>query len=373
MEPLIALSADFVEIRRQHVKQHGPFTLDVMVATSACPKCGESVAAQQLGIGTNAACGFKSLKELITTAEKLAENMAVSTAPPDCKSCGRRTKVREVQYHAYHSGLERFVVVQWKPKESLFGKPSVKLLSWDPFGPMLPLGELTSEQEQRLVQDAAFREAWAAFEIGDTQNAVGLVEEIMAAYAGDELLLRFVPLMLGRGYVRISQAIADDHSRRRPDDAEGHYWAGEVLFESIKYNVEPPSRLVEVRGSLERAVSLDSAHLPAALSLCNVLRAEKRLDEARAAFEALLQRHPACAEAHFNLAVMLLEGDPQRALAHFEAGERLAPDDADYPVGRARALVALGRAVEARQALVHARELNPSHPRLAELDAVPRS
>jgi len=58
---------------------------------------------------------------------------------------------------------------------------------------------------------------------------------------------------------------------------------------------------------------------------------------------ALMERQPDCAEAHFNLATMSLEDESQLTLEHFEAGEGLEPEDPDYLVGAARALVKLGR------------------------------
>jgi tetratricopeptide (TPR) repeat protein len=90
---------------------------------------------------------------------------------------------------------------------------------------------------------------------------------------------------------------------------------------------------------------------------------------ARACFAAVITRCPGEAAPHFNLGVMALDSDPQAALDHFTRGESLAPDDVDYSLGRARALVRLGRAEEARQALARARDLDPEHPRIAELES----
>lgn len=365
--PLIALPADFVEMRRGHIKAHGPMTIDALIAQVGCTKCDESLAT--FALGTNTACGFKSAKEFVHTATQLAANMSHQTKTGPCRACGGPTKVASVQYHAFHSGLAEDLVVFWKTKRGLFARPSVELLKWNPFGGMLPAGDLTAEEESQFVRDAAFREAWACFEVGDIQNGVGLVEGLCNAYSPDSLLLRFVPQLIAHGYARLSQAIADNHRKLAPDDADGHYWSGEVLLQSMNHGIEPTDRLPEVRQSLEKAVALRGDHLPAALSLCNVLRAEERLDEAKGAFQKLLLHHPDCAEAHFNLAVMALEEDPQLALIHFQQGERIVPEDPDYPVGCARALVRLGRKDEARQSLARAKKLTNTHPRFAELES----
>lgn len=363
---LVALPADFVEMRRGHVKQHGAMTLDVILAAGACTRCKQFAGTS---FGTNTACGFKSMKDFVSTATKLAAEKAGRAQATECRSCGGAVKPSSVEYHAFHSGLEHDVVVTWTPKTSFFGKPSVELLKWDPFGGMLPLGDLSPQQEATLVHDAAFREAWAAFETGDNEHAVGLVEQLAGTYPADALLLRLIPVMLGRGYARLGMAIADAYRKRHPEDPEGHYWFGEVLLVSMNHRIEPSERVPDARSAFERTLQLRPNHLPAALSLCNLLRAEGRFDDAKGAFLRLLHEHPDCGEAHFNLAVMTIDSDPATALTHFQQGERLTPNDPDYPVGCARALLALGRKADATEALKRARNLTKEHPRFAEVEA----
>jgi Flp pilus assembly protein TadD len=81
----------------------------------------------------------------------------------------------------------------------------------------------------------------------------------------------------------------------------------------------------------------------------------------------LLAMHPGHPEGSYTLGLMLLERNPARALACFEAGERVQPRDPDYPRGRARALLALDRYVEARAAAKRAHELAPDDPRVIDL------
>jgi tetratricopeptide (TPR) repeat protein len=96
-----------------------------------------------------------------------------------------------------------------------------------------------------------------------------------------------------------------------------------------------------------------------------------RGDEATAirTLERLLSLHPSHPEASYTLGLLLLGPDPARALALFEDGEKVQPRDPDYPRGRARALLAMGRYVEARAAAERAQELAPDDPRVAELMA----
>jgi Flp pilus assembly protein TadD len=118
---------------------------------------------------------------------------------------------------------------------------------------------------------------------------------------------------------------------------------------------------------IRRALELSPHHPRALTTRALILRLRGRDDDALAIYREILAHHPGSAVAHYNIAIMLLGRTPAEALAHFAAGAALDPEDADYPVGEARALVALGRRSEARRALARAKELAPDHPRIAEL------
>ncbi|HVE83568.1 MAG TPA: tetratricopeptide repeat protein [Myxococcales bacterium] len=364
---LIALPAEFVELRREQIQRHGPLVIDVLLAQGACPKCGEKMAS--FAIGANVSGGYRSVRELVPSATRLAEGMAKQSKTGPCRACGSPTRVAAVQYHAHHAGLGQDIVVRWEAGKGLLSRSSVEVLRWDPQGGMAPAGDLGAVDDARFAHDVAFRDIAGRFEVGDFQNGVALLERLWKVHPGDPLLIRFVPQLMSKGYAKVSMAIAETHRKLAPLDPEGHYWSGEVLFQLGNRGLAPPETLPEVRAALEKALELRPDHLPTALALCNVFRGEKRLDEAKAAFLRLLERHPDCAEAHFDLAVMSLEAAPEEALHHFQQGERLQEKDPDYPVGVARALVRLGRKDEARQALARAKALAPEHPRYAELEA----
>ena len=88
---------------------------------------------------------------------------------------------------------------------------------------------------------------------------------------------------------------------------------------------------------------------------------------AEAALRALLAHHPDHPEANYTLGLILLVAKPEAALACFERGEAASPEDPDYPRSRARALLALGRLPEAREAIERAEELAPDDPRVAQV------
>ena len=79
--------------------------------------------------------------------------------------------------------------------------------------------------------------------------------------------------------------------------------------------------------------------------------------------------HFRCPKCGDQLAAPALVTIAEVALEHFTRGEALAPEDPDYPLGRARALIRLRRMDEAREACERGRELAPEHPRIAEIEA----
>jgi tetratricopeptide (TPR) repeat protein len=209
--------------------------------------------------------------------------------------------------------------------------------------------------------------------MGDAARGAELVERLLHADPDDLLLVRFAAPLLEHRYSEFCMGLAENHRRLAPEDAEGPYLYGEALLTRINSQIEPMERLPEARSALQRAVELRDDHFPAALSLANALRLEKRYDEAKGVFSILLERHPDSAQVHFNLAAMSVEREPELALVHFQEGEKLEPEDPDYPVGVARALLRLERKEEAREALKRAKKLIGSHPRFAELEAALRS
>lgn len=364
--PHLLLPPEATEARRRSIEKYGRLVLDAVFPVARCRACA---ALFPMALGINTDCGYRSVKEFIAMATKAASTASRGKGPlPRC-TCGEPLHPAGARYHAFHGGLGKDIVLHYRVKPSFFGRSSTELLAWDADGGDGPLEELTPQQESEFAHDAEFRAAWGAFEIGDIHYGLRILEHLVRQFRGDPRLLKFIPMALRRGLASVCLVVAEQHQTAWPDDPEGYFWFGQVLYTALVHGVDDKNAARDAREAFVRAVLLDPNHLGAAVSEANLLRFEERFEEARTAFHQILDAHPECSDAHFNLAAMVLDDEPEEALAHFEAGEKLAPEDADYPVGCARALVALGRRKDARAALVRARRITKKHPRYAELDA----
>ena len=122
-DSLIALPADLAELRRGQIKAHGVMVLDVVLGKCICTKCG---APAGLALGANTACGFSSVEELVRTGAKRAAGMSRQGKGAPCRACGGPTKIAWAEYHAFHSGLGKDLVVRWTPGEGWLAKGSTE-------------------------------------------------------------------------------------------------------------------------------------------------------------------------------------------------------------------------------------------------------
>lgn len=115
-----------------------------------------------------------------------------------------------------------------------------------------------------------------------------------------------------------------------------------------------------------RALELDPENQSAHFNMASLYRQQDDLDNARQHLEMAVKLDPDDSAAQLDLAWLLLQqGEPAAALDHFERAEAGARSPADARLGRAKALVALGRHAEAKELLVEANRLVPQDGRIA--------
>jgi tetratricopeptide (TPR) repeat protein len=203
----------------------------------------------------------------------------------------------------------------------------------------------------------------------DAEALVAEAARALASAPGHPLLMDVAHGLIGFGRTGVAAAIAEAHIAAHPDHAIGHITLGQIIFQVVNHGAMPPEAIDEAVLHIETGLALDPTSLEGTLALASCRRFQRREGEARGLYERILERDPGCALAHYNLGVMVLDTDPATALAHFQFGQEAEPDDPDYPMGIARACVALGQMEMAREALEKVRELAPDHPLLPTIEA----
>ena len=107
----------------------------------------------------------------------------------------------------------------------------------------------------------------------------------------------------------------------------------------------------------------------ARVSLGGILNVRGQYQQAVGQFAEALKLDPNAVEARLGLAEALrVSGQPSASLGHYERAIELDPAVAEAWIGKAAALIALRRYPQAREFLVEARRVHPSHPRMVELE-----
>jgi tetratricopeptide (TPR) repeat protein len=341
-------------------REHGAFAFDFFRSAWWCHRCRAHVAS-----GPPAAIvplvAYDTIDTFAGRVEAAAKTAVEDAdAAPSCDGCGDRAALDHLDYHAYVSPMRADLVARYRA-----GKP-LELLWWSADGGFRPAA-LDDGTRQAFTHDALLRAAKAARETGDAAHADEVLQTAVKAIPGEPELLAFLPWLCGRRKTTIAGAIADAHTRVRPHDPEGWYWLAQIGVELVAAGQQGKDLLPQVEQHLQRALSIAPSHAQALVAVANIARL--RGDDATAitTLDRLLSMHPGHPEGSYTLGLLLLERDPARALGLFEAGEKAQPRDADYPRGRARALLAMGRYVEARAAAERANELAPDDPRVADL------
>jgi hypothetical protein len=346
--------------RAAMTREYGTYAFDFFRSAWWCHRCRAHLAsgppAAVIALVTYADVGsfVASVESAATLAVEDAEGA------PSCETCGDRAAIDHLDYHAFCSSMRADLVARFRASRP------IDLLWWSSDGGYRP-ATLDGETRHAFTRDALLRAARAARETGDAQRADEALQAARVAIPGDPELLAFLPWLCSRQKTHLAGAIADAHARALPHDPEGWYWLAQIGVELVAAGGQGPDLLPQVEQHLRRALAIAPGHAQALVAVANIARLKGDDAGAIATLERLLSVHPGHPEGSYTLGLMLLARDPGRALACFEAGEGVQPRDPDYPRGRARALLALDRHLEARAAAARAHELAPGDPRVIEL------
>jgi Tetratricopeptide repeat len=348
--------------RASMTREHGAYALDLFRSAWWCHRCRAHVTS-----GPPAAIvstvGYVDVDSFVARVDHASRQaLAEPDAAPACETCGDRAALDHLDYHAYVSSHRSDMVARFRPSRP------VELIWWSAEAGFRP-APIDDEVRRAFSRDALLRAARAAREAGEVEVGCEALQAAASAMPGEPELLDFLPWLVGQGKTSVGGAIADAHTKARPRDPEGWYWLAQIGIELVASGTWEKDMLPQIERHLNAALAIAPTHAQSLVAVANVARV--RGDEAAAisTLERLLAMHPGHPEASYTLGLLWLPRDPLRALGCFEEGERAQPRDADYPRGRARALLAMGRYVEARAAAARARELAPDDPRVAELVA----
>jgi hypothetical protein len=262
------------------------------------------------------------------------------------------------QYYSYQSRQKRDLVFE---RNLLDGCDA---FWWTPVG-LEPVSDWSAEDDVELARDAVLRDAAGTLESQGIQEAFPAIERALSEAAGRRELLHFAGECVKVGKTSLAGAIVDQF----PGDDEALLLDAKITMKLVNSRQWGAAELATAAQQLNGLVQRQPRNREARLLWCDLPRFEGDVAQSVIRFEELLRDFPECDVAHYNLGAIFLAQEPARALQHFAEGGKLAPDDADYPMGRARALVALGRKDEAQRALDAAAALDPRHPLLERVRA----
>ena len=125
--------------------------------------------------------------------------------------------------------------------------------------------------------------------------------------------------------------------------------------------------------SYQKAVELDS-NLPGIhFRIGRAYRALGDNESARFAYEEAIRRNPGDTESYNNLAALLQEQQPERAIEMLERAITLAPDVALYHANLAALSVRMGAIKRGKAELERAEQLDPSHPVVRQVRSMIKS
>jgi tetratricopeptide (TPR) repeat protein len=343
-------------------REHGAYAFDFFRSAWWCHRCRAHVASGPPA-AVIALVTYSDVDSFVANVDSAARHAVEDAdAAPTCETCGDRAAIDHLDYHAFCSAKHADLVARFRTTRP------IDLLWWTSDGGFSP-ATVDDSSRVAFTRDALLRAAKAARETGDFERAFQALQAASTAIPGEPELLSFMPWLCNKNKTAIAGAIADAHTRVRPHDPEGWYWLAQIGVEIVAAGSFGPDLLPQVEQHLQRALAIAPSHAQSLVAVANIARIRGDVPAAITTLERLLAMHPGHPEGSYTLGLLLLDRDPARALAYFEAGEQAQPKDPDYPRGRARALLALGRYDEAKAAAARAHELGPDDPRVVELMA----
>jgi Flp pilus assembly protein TadD len=192
--------------------------------------------------------------------------------------------------------------------------------------------------------------AWGAAEVASRPSR----RRWVAAAGGAAIAACALLTMLQARTWTTSEAVFSHSLAVAPDNPEMHNMLGVVLAGQKRFD--------EARAQFMATGDTDK-HLAAMAhsNLADILREEgRRREDVLAELQLALSLDPNCAEAHYNLALNLLEdGKPAEALPHLTLAVQAKPTDALMRSCRAATLLELGREDDAAADYAEALRLDP--------------
>jgi hypothetical protein len=361
-ELMVMQADDDLEGRAERTGEHGERTFDMMRRRYRCEACGDD--SPKLGALILTRSPYRSIAEISAALPGLVRASERAGHGPEPCSCGAIPVIACAEHFGFGALTKRDLVVRWTPDDGL--------TLWDWSSDAGFQRRMRDDDIDRGVARGCIVRTLAALreqmdETNDLDSLADVLREGIDTTPENADLLDHAPFLMAHAGSKLVDALATAHVAAAPNSPVGHYWKGQVLLDAAFVGSADASAVSRAEAFFARAVELEPDDPDALIGLANVARFEKDDARAEALLRTLLDRHPQHPEANYTLGLLLLPRAPGEALCCFERGQEAAPQDPDYPRGRARALLALRRLEEADTAIKAACKLAPDDARVAEV------